>query len=310
MCDFKELEGLQRIKDRRRQLPDDAVCYVCGTPKNETRMRRYNEYCLCAKHFNQLEKYKKIIDPSPVVHRISDEERKCSICGELKFGEVDGVSYCRKHYIQMIRHGEIRATIYDDNEWIDCGDYYECVLKDKNAKECGRTKIDKDDYENLKNYKLYMRSSDSKKYAMFSIKGTSKKVMIHRFIMGLSDDKYTIDQVVDHINGDSLDNRKSNLRICTQHQNSQNSRKNGKVVGVKLIPRYNGYNYSKWTAAICSNYKTIYLGYYDTKAEAILARLKKEKEICGEYGPNKDLYYVLDLSSPIEELNKLYPEEV
>ena len=38
--------------------------------------------------------------------------------------------------------------------------------------------------------------------------------------------------------------------------------------------------------------------------------IKKEKEICGEYGPNRDLYYVLDLSSPIEELNRLYSEEV
>ena len=63
-------------------------------------------------------------------------------------------------------------------------------------------------------------------------------------------------------------------------------------------------------AAICSNYKTIYLGYYDTKAEAVLARVKKEKEICGEFGPNRDLYYILDLPSPIDKLKELYPEGV
>lgn len=58
-----------------------------------------------------------------------------------------------------------------------------------------------------------------------------------------------------------------------------------------------------------SNYKTIYLGYYDNKEEAIIARLKKEKELCGEYGPNKDLFYILDYSSPIEELKKVLSEE-
>ena len=61
---------------------------------------------------------------------------------------------------------------------------------------------------------------------------------------------------------------------------------------------------SKWTARICHNYKTIYLGYYDTAEEALLARLKKEQELCGEYGPNKDLYYVLNHPSPIKELHK------
>ena len=80
--------------------------------------------------------------------------------------------------------------------------------------------------------------------------------------------------------------------------------KKGKVVGVKLIKNYNGTNKFKWMSSICHNYKTIYLGYYATKEEALLSRIKKEKELCGEYGPNRDLYYVLDHSSPIEELCK------
>ena len=42
----------------------------------------------------------------------------------------------------------------------------------------------------------------------------------------------------------------------------------------------------------------------DTAEEALLARLKKEQELCGEYGPNKDLYYVLNHPSPIKELHK------
>lgn len=309
MCEFKELENLQKDGSKRKRMSDDATCYVCGVDRSESRLRRFNDYCLCEKHYNQLNKYGKITDSTSRQHKVPSEDRVCCICGKLKMSSIDGKDYCRKHYLQMKRNGKITDTIYDKNEWIDCGDYYECVLKDKNANEVGRTKIDKDDYEKFKDYKLYMRKNDNKGYAYFSIRGTSKKVTVHRFLMGLADEKYSIDQVIDHINGDSLDNRKTNLRICSQHQNSQNGRKKDKIVGIKYIKSYNGTERGKWSAQICSNYKTIHLGYYDNKNEAILARLKKEKEICNEYGPNRDLYYILDLSSPIEELNKIYSEE-
>lgn len=183
-------------------------------------------------------------------------------------------------------------------------------MKDKNAKEIARTKIDKEDKEKFKNYKLYARHQSNKIYVYISVLGTGRKIAVHRFLMGLGDAKYTIDQVVDHINGDSLDNRKSNLRICTQHQNAQNLRKKGKVVGVKFIKKYNGSNFSKFSAVIMHNYKSIHLGYFNTKAEAVLARISYERDICGEYGPNRDLFYILDQLSPLEELKKMFPESV
>lgn len=307
---IKNLDGLKRVKQRREKMPEDACCYICGADRSTIRLRKYNEYILCEKHFNQMDKFQKITDPTSREHKIPQERRMCCICGALKMASFEGKDYCRKHYIQMTRHGKINSTIYDKNEWIDCGDYYECVLKDKNAVEVGRTKIDKEDYDKLKDYKIYRRCNDKKNYAYFSIRGTSKKVTVHRFLMGLADTKYSIDQVIDHINGDSLDNRKSNLRICTQHENSKNGRKKNKTVGVRYIKSYNGTNKGKWNAQITSNYKTIFLGYYDTKEEAILARLKKEKEICQEYGPNRDLYYLLDHPSPIEELKNILSEGV
>ena len=145
-------------------------------------------------------------------------------------------------------------------------------------------------------------------YAHFSIKGSGKKLAVHRYLMNLANEKYTIDHVVDHINGDSLDNRKCNLRICTQQQNSKNIRKSGKITGVRFHKKYNGYNYSKYSAVIMNNYKSIHLGYFDTKAEAILARITKERDLCGEYGPNKNLFYILDQPSPLEELKKMFPD--
>lgn len=53
-----------------------------------------------------------------------------------------------------------------------------------------------------------------------------------------------------------------------------------------------------------SNYKSIHIGTFNTKEEAIYARLLKEKELCGDYGPNKDLFYLLDQSSPIEAIKQ------
>lgn len=310
MNDFSNLEGLELVKSPRKLMPADAVCYVCGTTKSEGRLRRFNEYCMCEKHYRQMVKNHKITDPTKRIHKKSTEELSCCICGELKMGAIDGKNYCRKHYIQMARNGEIKETMYSPNKWIDCGNYYECILTDKKAQEVARTKIDKEDKEKLKDYKLYARFQNGKIYAHFSIRGSGKKIAVHRFLMNISDEQYTINRVVDHINGDSLDNRKKNLRICTQQQNSKNIRKAGKVIGVHFHKKYNGYNYSKYSAVIMNNYKSIHLGYFDTKAEAVLARIIKEKELCGNFGPNKDLFYVLDLPSPIEKLKKLFPEGV
>ena len=66
----------------------------------------------------------------------------------------------------------------------------------------------------------------------------------------------------------------------------------GKVIGVNQLR--NG----KWVARIMHNYQTINLGNYDN---AIIARLTKELELCGDYGPNKDLYHLLGHCSNARE---------
>ena len=58
------------------------------------------------------------------------------------------------------------------------------------------------------------------------------------------------------------------------------------------------------------NYKGIHLGNFNSYEEAVLARLQKEFEVCGEYGPNRDLFYVLSHPSPIEELKRVLLEGV
>ena len=87
---------------------------------------------------------------------------------------------------------------------------------------------------------------------------------------------------VDHINGNPLDNRKSNLRICT---NAENQRNRG--VNKNNTSGYKGVCWAKqnkkWKARIKHNGKLIHLGYYKDKEEAARAYDKKAKELHGEY---------------------------
>ena len=204
----------------------------------------------------------------------------------------------------MYHHGHIlKRTIYDKNTYIDHPDegYTECITYDKDFHEREHVIIDFDKKEEVSKYKIYVRINGNKRYAVLTYKG--RKIFLHRFLLGIYHNDYKLENTVDHINGDSLDNRIANLRICSQTDNSKNNRGKHAVVGVGWL-KVN----KKWTARIMSNYKGIHLGNFNTYEEAVLARLKKEKEICGEYGPNRDLYYIVGHPSPIEEIKKVVSE--
>ena len=137
--------------------------------------------------------------------------------------------------------------------------------------------IDYDDYEKVKKYCWY-KNKDG--YFDSVDKTTSKHVKLHRLIMGFPDNR-----VVDHIDRDKTNNRKSNLRLCTMKENCRNrsvldSNKSG-TPGVCWHKRD-----KKWQASITVNYKRIYLGSFVNKDEAIKARLEAEKKYYGSFSPN------------------------
>jgi hypothetical protein len=97
--------------------------------------------------------------------------------------------------------------------------------------------------------------------------GIWKDIHMHRLLA-----KTPEHLVCDHINGDTLDNRKSNLRnvtIAENVRNRQNARGQSKHVGVH--PRCDG---KKWVAQITRNYKCQHLGSFDTEEEAQIAYMK------------------------------------
>jgi hypothetical protein len=94
---------------------------------------------------------------------------------------------------------------------------------------------------------------------------------------------------VDHINGNSLDNRRGNLRVCTNQQNSFNKTRTTKRGGVTT--KFKGICWhkrlKKWQANICFNSRKIHIGYFDTEAEAACAYDQKCKHLFGQFAaPN------------------------
>lgn len=96
-------------------------------------------------------------------------------------------------------------------------------------------------------------------------KGSYKTFYMHRVIM-----KPNNGQIIDHINMNTLDNRRENLRFCTKTENGRNSavRKNN-ILGTKGI--YYDLSRRKYRTSISVNKKQIFIGRFNTVEEAIIA---------------------------------------
>jgi hypothetical protein len=106
-----------------------------------------------------------------------------------------------------------------------------------------------------------------------------KTLRLHRLIMNVSDVKLQ----VDHINHDISDNRKIDLRIVSNGQNSQNrGLRKCNTSGVTGVYFYKPNK--KWSARInISSYQEKNLGYFDTFEDAVKARKEAEDKYYGEY---------------------------
>ncbi|KKM26952.1 hypothetical protein LCGC14_1579570 [marine sediment metagenome] len=141
--------------------------------------------------------------------------------------------------------------------------------------------VDDEDYEWLMQIKWNAMKSGKTYYAQ-SWNG-EKHLFIHRLVLKAKDT-----QMVDHINRNGLDNRKSNLRFCTKGQNAQNG---GLYKNCKN--KYKGARWrekqGKWYSDIKFNYKKIHLGCFDTEIEAALAYNRAAIELFGEFAYQNEL---------------------
>lgn len=135
--------------------------------------------------------------------------------------------------------------------------------------------IDKEDIDKAMKYSWCISKTG---YAVANIGG--KVIKMHRYLMGLPKGR----PIVDHINGNPLDNRRNNLRICSAKENGRNLKKKPSksgVTGVRLTA------HGMWNARIMYDRQEIYLGNFKTKDEAINAREMAERLYFGEFAPCK-----------------------
>ena len=128
-------------------------------------------------------------------------------------------------------------------------------------------------------------------YVQVRFKG--KSYYIHRLIWAWHGYSLEPNQEIDHIDGNSLNNRIENLRPTSRKQNSENRKganKNSKS-GEKGVCRHK--KARKWKAQIQHNGKIIYLGYYENIDDAIASRIAAEKKYY-THAPDRDNEIVIE----------------
>jgi len=135
--------------------------------------------------------------------------------------------------------------------------------------------IDTEDCFYLKNCLLSISKEKNYIYPVFYFNKTRKR--LHRIIMNCPKE-----MVVDHINGDTLDNRKCNLRVCTNAQNIMNSfphkNKSCEFKGVCFSKKY-----KKWQSQITFEKKNYFLGYFENKVDAAIVYNNAAIKYFGEF---------------------------
>lgn len=229
---------------------------------------------------------------------------KCDVCGrELnKKIRYHGYTLCPKHYQQYLKYGKfldnIQRTTNDLNDYeIKDGIAYFNVYNQRNE-YVGQFIVDVCDVEKVKYHKWRFSSSHV-------ATGNTNVIDLSHIVLDIPiEENYT---VVDHINGDATDNRRCNLRICTQSQNVLNksfiSNNTSGFIGVSYKKDRNRYD-----PEIRLGYTRCHLGMTKTLEEAVYKRYIAEQLLFKEFANQEEQTkkYEFTKNLPQEVKDELY----
>lgn len=198
--------------------------------------------------------------------------KQCQICkskNDVRFNRKTDSLLCRKHAVQVYRTGEVQSrTMSDLNDFNIFNNHYaEMICYDRKGNEKGRTRIDIEDMEKIRNAGSWC--IDGGGYVM-----NGKHGALHRFLLGKKKG-----YEIDHENRDKLDNTKQNLRFILHRFNTMNR---------NTINAYQSPN-GRWTSYVCFLGKSYTLGTFDTFSEAQKLALKAKSHLAE--GGNPDDFF-------------------
>jgi hypothetical protein len=233
-----------------------------------------SKYCIdCKAIVDKERKQQWYIKNNPNAYKSPPSKKStetCFVCGNPFYSSYDGINLCQTHYNLAYRTGSPYSPAGKPNTNSFC---------EKDGYMVGKTKSGTEYLFDKEDYSLVSKSSWclSNGYLVANI--NHKSIKLHRFILNAENGS-----VVDHINHNPLDNRKSNLRITTHKNNSRNTSvsKSSKIkhLGISTTPS------GKYRARIMVEGKEIRLGHYQSLADAIHARKEAEIKYFGEFAPS------------------------
>jgi hypothetical protein len=135
--------------------------------------------------------------------------------------------------------------------------------------------IDADDLPVVSAYRWHLSVTKSGLMYAAASQGRAKKIYMHRLLMNAPHGV-----MVDHRNGDSLDNTRANMRLCTNAENQRNARRrkgqNTMPTGVRWESRK-----GRWIVIVR-------VDSYETEEEAVAASLKAKEYFYGDFAPQFD----------------------
>lgn len=140
-----------------------------------------------------------------------------------------------------------------------------------------QTLIDDENIEMLSQWKWHLNGGYAVGYRKYN--GKAEYIKMHRFILNAP-----LDSLVDHVNGDRLDNRIVNIRFCDRLQNSQNRkcRKNS-TSGYKGVLVFKNASFEGWQVRITVKGKKKFIGYFKEKILAAKAYDAAARKYFGEF---------------------------
>ena len=224
----------------------------------------------------------------------------CDICGreckkKIRYG---GYTLCSKHMHQLHNYGKFLDNIprtqtnLNDYEIKDDVVYFN-LYDGRNSKKIAEFLIDKEDIEKVKYHKWRFNSFGH------VVTGSGKNIRdISHIILGI-DKSLDSEIIVDYVNGNPRDNRRINLKICTQSQNHLSNSSTG-IIGVSYDK-----NRHVYAPEIRIGKKRVHLGRYRSIEEAAYVRLVAEKYLFKEFvNDNDDIRKKENMSTTISQVRQ------